>query len=60
MSNALLILGKIAKPLKKMLKKLASEEVQAQLAVADSKLGGIIREGNWINDVINYSFILLC
>jgi nucleolar protein 58 len=36
--------GKIAKPLKKMLKKLASEEVQAQLAVADSKLGGIIRE----------------
>ena len=28
-----------------MLKKLASEEVQAQLAVADSKLGGIIREG---------------
>ena len=45
--NALLIttLGKIAKPLKKMLKKLASDEVQAQLAVADSKLGGIIREG---------------
>merc|ERR1712212_1393776 len=36
--------GKIAKPLKKMLKKLASDEVQAQLAVADSKLGGIIRE----------------
>ena len=40
-----IVLGKIAKPLKKMLKKLASEEVQAQLAVADSKLGGIIREG---------------
>ena len=37
-------LGKIAKPLKKMLKKLAADEVQAQLAVADSKLGGIIRE----------------
>merc|ERR1711970_1008353 len=36
--------GKIAKPLKKMLKELASDEVQAQLAVADSKLGGIIRE----------------
>merc|ERR1712212_549526 len=36
--------GKIAKPLKKMLKKLAQEEVQAQLAVADSKLGGIIRD----------------
>lgn len=36
--------GKIAKPLKKMLKKLAADEVQAQLAVADSKLGGIIRE----------------
>ena len=27
-----------------MLKKLAADEVQAQLAVADSKLGGIIRE----------------
>ena len=39
--------GKIAKPLKKMLKKLASDEVQAQLAVADSKLGGIIREGKF-------------
>ena len=39
-----LFLGKIAKPLKKMLKKLAADEVQAQLAVADSKLGGIIRE----------------
>merc|ERR1712168_327473 len=36
--------GKIAKPLKKMLKKLAADEVQAQLAVADSKLGGLIRE----------------
>merc|ERR1712127_666314 len=36
--------GKIAKPLKKMLKKLAADEVQAQLAVADSKLGGIIRD----------------
>merc|ERR1712168_483310 len=36
--------GKIAKPLKKMLKKLAADEVQAQLAVADTKLGGIIRE----------------
>merc|ERR1712212_960574 len=36
--------GKVAKPLKKMLKKLASDEVQAQLAVADSKLGGIIRD----------------
>lgn len=42
-----LISGKIAKPLKKMLKKLASDEVQAQLAVADSKLGGIIREGKF-------------
>ena len=30
-----------------MLKKLASDEVQAQLAVADSKLGGIIREGKF-------------
>ena len=27
-----------------MLKKLAADEVQAQLAVADSKLGGIIRD----------------
>merc|ERR1711892_334576 len=36
--------GKIAKSLKKMLKKLAADEVQAQLAVADSKLGGIIRD----------------
>ena len=30
-----------------MLKKLAADEVQAQLAVADSKLGGIIREGKF-------------
>ena len=51
-------IGKIAKPLKKMLKKLASDEVQAQLAVADSKLGGIIREGKSYTynrrDFINY------
>ena len=31
-----------------MLKKLAADEVQAQLAVADSKLGGIIRECKFI------------
>lgn len=36
--------GKIAKSLKKMLKKLVKEEVQETLAVADTKLGGIIRE----------------
>ena len=36
-----------------MLKKLASDEVQAQLAVADSKLGGIIREGKF-NKIIFY------
>merc|ERR1711976_1147602 len=36
--------GKIAKSLKKMLKKLVKEDVQDTLAVADTKLGGIIRE----------------
>jgi len=36
--------GKIAKSLKKMLKKLVKEEVQETLAVADTKLGGIIRD----------------
>ena len=45
-------LGKIAKPLKKMLKKLAADEVQAQLAVADSKLGGIIRECKLTRDFL--------
>lgn len=36
--------GKIAKSLKKMLKKLVKDEVQETLAVADTKLGAIIRE----------------
>ena len=36
-----------------MLKKLAADEVQAQLAVADSKLGGIIRECKLIFESFN-------
>ena len=53
-----MIEGKIAKPLKKMLKKLASDEVQAQLAVADSKLGGIIREGKDLDLFVYFVFRL--
>ena len=36
-----------------MLKKLAADEVQAQLAVADSKLGGIIRECKYLKNNLN-------
>jgi len=35
--------GKISKPLKKLLKKLVSEEAQEELAVADAKIGSMIK-----------------
>eukprot|EP00794_Sanderia_malayensis_P017670 gene17670-19432_t len=36
--------GKVPKSLKKMLKKIASKDIHEELAVADAKLGGIIRD----------------
>lgn len=35
--------GKMSKSLKKMLKKIASKDIHEELAVADAKLGGIIK-----------------
>ena len=35
--------GKMSKTLKKMLKKVASKDMHEELAVADAKLGGIIK-----------------
>ena len=35
--------GKMSKTLKKMLKKIASKDMHEELAVADAKLGGIIK-----------------
>ena len=35
--------GKMSKTLKKMLKKIASKDMHEELAVADAKLGGLIK-----------------
>ncbi|XP_067144159.1 nucleolar protein 58 isoform X2 [Centruroides vittatus] len=48
-----LIEGKMSKQLKKMLKKVVVKEAQEQLAVADTKLGGIIKDKLHINCVSN-------
>lgn len=37
--------GKMSKPLKKLMKKLVSEETQSTLAVAEAKLGSLIKVG---------------
>ncbi|XP_071977306.1 nucleolar protein 58 [Engystomops pustulosus] len=39
-----LVEGKISKNLKKVLKKIAAKEAHEQLAIADAKLGGVIKE----------------
>lgn len=38
-----LVEGKLGKSLKKVLKKIAAKEAHEQLAVADAKLGGVIK-----------------
>lgn len=50
-----LIEGKMSKQLKKMLKKVVVKEAHDQLAVADTKLGGIIKEKLHINCISNNS-----
>lgn len=45
--------GKVAKPLKKLLKKLVAKDAQEQLLVADSKLGNAIKEKLNISCVSN-------
>lgn len=45
--------GKLSKTLKKALKKLVSEDVQNQLAVADSKLGNAIKDKMALQCVAN-------
>lgn len=38
-----LVEGKISKNLRKVLKKIAAKEAHEQLAIADAKLGGVIK-----------------
>lgn len=47
--------GKMSKPLKKLMKKLVSEETQSTLAVAEAKLGSLIKEKFDIPCVANSS-----
>lgn len=51
--------GKVAKPLKKLLKKLVSKDVQEQLLVADAKLGNAIKEKCDISCVSNSAVLEL-
>ena len=39
--------GKMSKTLKKLMKKLVSSDTQEELAVADAKLGNIIKVRKW-------------
>ena len=42
--------GKMSKGLKKVLKKIFASDIQDQLAVADAKLGSVIKvRVNWLN-----------
>ncbi|XP_053554661.1 nucleolar protein 58 [Bombina bombina] len=43
-ASTALVEGKISKNLKKVLKKIAAKEAHEQLAIADAKLGGVIKE----------------
>ncbi|CAH2305955.1 nucleolar 58 [Pelobates cultripes] len=43
-ASTALIEGKLSKNLKKVLKKLAAKDAHEQLAIADAKLGGVIKE----------------
>ena len=48
--------GKMSKPLKKLLKKLVSSDMQEELAVSDAKLGNLIKvrmRNNWWLLVLN-------
>lgn len=45
--------GKVGKKLKRMMKKLAKEELHEELAVADAKLGGAIKETYGMDCVTN-------
>ena len=52
--------GKMGKGLKKVLKKVFSSDAQEQLAVADAKLGGVIKVSNkWILFVYMWLVFLL-
>lgn len=48
--------GKMGKGLKKVLKKVFSSDVQEQLAVADAKLGGVIK----VSNNISLSLCMIC
>ena len=43
--------GKMSKSLKKVLKKIVAKDIHQELAVADAKLGGVIKVRNLFNDV---------
>ncbi|XP_005995463.1 nucleolar protein 58 isoform X2 [Latimeria chalumnae] len=43
-ASTALVEGKLSKGLKKVLKKIAAKEAHEQLAIADAKLGGVIKE----------------
>ena len=44
--------GKMNKGLKKVLKKVFSSDVQEQLAVADAKLGSVIKVRGWVGQLV--------
>ncbi|KAG1676902.1 Nucleolar protein 58 [Nymphon striatum] len=54
-----LVEGKIGKKLKKMLKKLVAKDINEELAVADAKLGSIIKEKYGLTCVHNNSILEL-
>lgn len=52
-ASTALVEGKISKNLKKILKKIVSKDAHEQLAVADAKLGGVIK----VKSIILYAMI---
>jgi len=51
--------GKVAKPLRKLLKKLVAKDAQEQLLVADAKLGNAIKEKSSLEVLHNTSVLEL-